>query len=74
MKPGSDFASIVKATHSAFDGNTPKELKFYYLDEDNEMVSITSQNDLEEALEIEELKVLKLTACASAEEARAELC
>lgn len=38
------------------------------------MVSISSQTDLEEALEIEELNVLKLTACASANEARAHLC
>ena len=31
------------------------------MDEDNEMVSMTSQSDLDEALNIEELHTLKLT-------------
>jgi len=44
------------------------------LDEDSELVSVSNQNDLTEALEIEELPVLKLTACASVSEARASLC
>jgi hypothetical protein len=44
------------------------------LDEDNEMVSINSQFDLDQAIDIEELTILKFTASSSAKEARAQLC
>ena len=75
MKATTDYATLVQQTHRAFgQGAIPTGFKFYYLDEDSEMVSIDSQSDLEEALEIEELTILKLTASASAKEARAQLC
>jgi hypothetical protein len=40
------------------------------MDEDNEMISINSQYDLEEALSIEDFTTLKLIASANVSEAR----
>lgn len=36
-------------------------LRFYYLDDENELISVTSQSDFQEALSIDELPILKLT-------------
>ena len=51
----------------------PKVFKFYYLDEENEIISINSQSDLNEALDIEDLSSLKLTVASSVTEARKQL-
>lgn len=48
-------------------------IKFYYLDEENEIISINSQSDLNEALDIEDLSSLKLTVASTAQEARKQL-
>jgi len=75
MKATSDFTALVAQTHKAFGQNTiPQGFKFFYLDEDSEMASISSQYDLDQAIDIEDLTVLKLTASTSAKEARAQLC
>jgi len=37
-----------------------KDFRFFYLDDENEVISITSQADLAEALNIDELSQLKL--------------
>ena len=41
------------------------EFKFFYLDDEQEVISITSQADLTEALNIEDLSSLKLTVAAN---------
>ena len=51
----------------------PKVFKFYYLDEENEIISINSQSDLNEALDIEDLTSLNLTVASSVAEARKQL-
>jgi hypothetical protein len=48
----------------------PKIIKFYYLDDENEIISINSQSDLNEALDIEDLASLKLTIASSVADAR----
>jgi hypothetical protein len=48
-------------------------IKFYYLDDENELISITSQSDLQEALNIEDISLLKLTVAANVQEARTQL-
>ena len=48
-------------------------IKFYYLDDENELISITSQSDLQEALNIEDISLLKLTVAANVQEARIQL-
>ena len=48
-------------------------LKFYYLDDEQELISITSQSDFVEALEIEDLSNLRLTVANNTHEARLHL-
>jgi len=48
-------------------------IKFYYLDDENELISITSQGDFQEALNIEDFSMLKLTVAANVQEARMQL-
>lgn len=48
-------------------------IKFYYLDDENELISITSQSDFQEALSIEDFSMLKLTVAANSQEARKAL-
>ena len=49
---------------------TQNDVKFFYLDDENEIISITSQADFSEALEIEDIASLKLVVAKSANEAR----
>lgn len=75
LKMTQDYASLVEQTHKAFGkGSLPTEFKFYYMDEDNEMISINSQADFEEALSIEDFGALKLTVAGSTKAAQAQLC
>jgi len=70
----SDYESLVKRTQEAF-GLPPskKDIKFYYLDEEQELISINSQFDYDEAINIEDFATLKLTVAGSVQEAREEL-
>jgi hypothetical protein len=72
LKMTSDYTSLVEQTHKAFgEGVIPSEFKFFYMDEDNELISINSQYDLEEALSNEDLgNPLKLIASTTVQEAR----
>ena len=45
------------------------EFKFFYMDDEQEVISITGQADLTEALNIEDLSSLKLTVAANMQEA-----
>jgi len=67
------YETLVVQTHKAFAEQLPSKFKFYYLDEDNEMISINSQSDLNEALSIEDLSSLKLTVAGNLDEARNQL-
>ena len=48
-------------------------IKFYYLDDENELISITSQGDFQEALAIEDFNIMKLTVAINVQEARIQL-
>ena len=48
-------------------------IKFYYLDDEQELISITSQSDFLEAISIEDFSMLKLTVAANVQEARKQL-
>lgn len=48
-------------------------IRFYYLDDENELISITSQSDFQEALSIDDLPILKLTVASNVQEARLHL-
>lgn len=47
-----------------------QQVKFFYLDDERELISVTSQADLDEALSMDE-STLKLTVAQSTAEARA---
>ena len=48
---------------------TDKDFRFFYLDDENEVISITSQADLAEALNIYDLNQLKLAVADNMQEA-----
>jgi hypothetical protein len=74
LKIVKDYATLLSLARQAFDAQElPKVIKFYYLDEENEVISINSQSDLNEALDIEDLASLKLTVASTAQEARKQL-
>lgn len=74
LKATSEYSTLVDQTQKAFgQGVLPSSFKFYYIDEDNEIISINSQADFEGALEIEEFTVLKLQIANSVGEARSQL-
>lgn len=68
-----DYAALVKMTHEAFGPGLIVPIKYFYLDDENEIISINSQSDLNEALAIEDFQQLKLTVAATAAEARKQL-
>lgn len=71
LKMVKEYATLLSLARQAFDSQElPKVIKFYYLDEENEIISINSQSDLNEALDIEDLSSLKLTVASTANEAR----
>ena len=51
----------------------PEPIKFFYLDEENEVISITSQSDYTEAFEFETNGALKLIIAGNAVDARLQL-
>jgi hypothetical protein len=66
------YESLTKQTRESFapllDHMVP--LKFYYIDEENELISINSQSDFLEAVEFCEENILKLTVAANVQSAR----
>lgn len=74
LKLVNDYQTLLSMCRQAFDSlELPKVIKFYYLDEESEIISINSQSDLNEALDIEDLSALKLTVASTAAEARKQL-
>ena len=68
----SSYETLALYSKEAFGQSLEKvwPIKFYYLDDENELISISSQNDYSEALKIEDLSLLKLTVATNAAEAR----
>jgi len=70
------YESLVKQTRDKFSGQgleSVKHIKFYYLDDENELISISSQSDFLEALSIEDVTTLRLIVAENANEARQDL-
>lgn len=72
LKLSGVYHELIQRTRIAFK-NIPQEPKFYYLDEDNEIISISSQCDYTEALEIGDLGSLRLIVASSVQDARKQL-
>lgn len=69
------YEALALQTREAFGNGLERvwPIKFYYLDEENELISINSQSDFQEALSIEDFSMLKLTVAANVTEARKQL-
>ena len=63
LKISGDYAELVRQTRVSFNkqGMSDNEFKFFYLDNEQDLISITDQADLTVALNIEDLTSLKLT-------------
>lgn len=73
LKLAPTFQSLVAQATEKFPDQgleATKSLRFYYLDDDQEIISISSQHDYLEALEIEDVTTLKLIVAKSTQEAR----
>lgn len=51
FKRPSDFEGLLQQTIKAFGNKLPASFKFFYVDADHDLISISCQEDLEEALE-----------------------
>ena len=71
LKITGDYAELVQRTKESFNKQSMNlaDFKFFYMDDESEVISITSQEDLTEALTIEDLSSLKLTVAKSIAEA-----
>lgn len=72
IKMTNSYESLALQTRDAFGQGLEKvwPIKFYYLDDENELISISSQHDFLEAISIQDLPSLKLTVAENTSEAR----
>lgn len=69
-----NYEQLVEQTKKAYgDQKLPETFKFFYLDDEQEIISINSQYDLDEALSIEDLAGLKLIVATDLQSVKAEL-
>jgi hypothetical protein len=76
LKMPTSYGNLVHMTYEKFPNQGLEKvvpLKFYYLDDEQELISITSQSDFVEALEIDDFANLKLIVANNATEARSML-
>jgi len=73
LKIADNYADLLNNTKKAFGQALPAQFKFFYLDEENEVISINSQSDLTEAFEFDASGTLKLIIAVSAVDARDQL-
>ena len=71
LKISGDYTELINRTRESFNKQAmaDSEFKFFYLDDEQEVISITGQADLTEALNIEDLSSLKLTVAENMQEA-----
>jgi PB1 domain len=72
IKTTDSYECLLKQTRDIFFYDQPKTqpIRFYYLDEEKELISITSRDDFSEALTIEDGNILKLIVASNVSEAR----
>lgn len=71
FKKPADFESLLNLTVRAFGSTLPPQFKFYYVDAEGDLISISCQEDLEEALD--SMPALRLIVEESIEAARFNL-
>ena len=70
LKHTENYKELLAAAKKAFGSQLPNDIKFFYLDEENEVISINSQADYVEAFDFEENGVIKLIVAKSSVDAR----
>ena len=75
FKMTSSYQELLQQTRQTFGHSLldKQRIQFYYLDDEQELISVSSQQDFQEALELEDRNSLKLTVAANAADARAQL-
>ena len=68
FKKPADYQSLIQQTLKAFGSTLPKNFKFFYQDPEGDLISISCQEDLEEAYS--SMGALRLIVEASIQEAR----
>jgi hypothetical protein len=68
FKKPNDYESLIQQTQKAFGSTLPKNFKFFYQDPEGDLISISCQEDLEEAYS--SMSALRLIVEASIQEAR----
>ncbi len=71
LKITGDYSELINRTRESFNKQSmsDSDFKFFYVDNENEVISITGQEDLTEALNIEDLSAIKLTVASNIAEA-----
>ena len=73
LKVTESYQELMAGVRKAFGSQLPSEIKFFYLDEENEVISINSQADMTEEFDSEVFGPLKLIIAVSAVDAREQL-
>ena len=74
------FDQLVQKTCGCFEGKSnflwtlEQPLSFYYLDDENEIISLTSEQDLQEAIKMDAFAKMKFVVARNTEAARKEFC
>jgi hypothetical protein len=63
------FEELMTITVKSFE-DLPDSFKFYYLDEDMEVISVSSDEDLIEVIDSESFKIIKMIVARNQNEAR----
>ena len=58
FKTSTSIEDLVSMTKKGFK-KVPEEIKFYYLDEDNEIICVSTDSDLEEVLTADSIGIIK---------------
>jgi hypothetical protein len=72
FKITSDFKQLVNLTKNSFD-QLPEPLKFFYMDEEQEVISVSCDQDLKELLNSDEFVIAKLFVAQSQLDAKASM-
>ena len=72
VKLDGGFDELVERTRNSFSDLPEGTLKFFYVDEENDLISVSSQADLTEALESTTTQ-LRLTVAGSTRDAHSQL-
>jgi hypothetical protein len=69
IKRPKDYESLVNFSARSF-GNLPQAFKFFYIDHDGDLITISNQDDLDEAMDMPEVETFKIFIESSIEKVK----